>query len=532
MGAMTLVARVTFLVLVGATFAAFFVAQRLKSAPPVIDVNSLAQLLLAQRRRQARRATTSAVVLKVADDVDGRRRQPRRRPGPAARRRRPVARLPAAAAATGTARPTTAAARPTASTGCASRCATRAARRSSQQTMNVDTRAPRSEVCIGFRCNDPRKRMGNIISQGDRPVKIYIKGVSPRYATQFRVLRTDDGKPREVTRFELRGGRAPHGLGRAASTASRSPPGTYIVQSEVRDTAGNVGVTPAVLEVGADIPGRPGLTVRGIAAQPPLRPVTAGSRVEFRVDARGAPYRWRVRRVGRLGGAQARHGETDPLLAFRAPEGAVGRLPARAALRAAGTRPCRSSSRRRARSSMLVVVPTISWLGHRQGRRPAVRRLPELAGRRRHGALAARVRRRGRAAGRVRRRRRAAARLPRPPADPLRPDERPRPRAHAQPARQRPRGRAAARLAALGDAHARPPPAPLRQRRRAPGRDRRRQPAPRRAAARARVRGRPGRCRAPRSRPRPTRSARASRACARRRSRSRSASTRAARRTG
>src|SRR5215470_7699469 len=37
----TLVARITFLVLVGATFAAFFVAQRLKSAPPVITVASL-----------------------------------------------------------------------------------------------------------------------------------------------------------------------------------------------------------------------------------------------------------------------------------------------------------------------------------------------------------------------------------------------------------------------------------------------------------------------------------------------------------
>src|SRR4051812_25874686 len=34
-----LLARITFVVLVGATFAAFFVAQRLKSAPPVISVN-------------------------------------------------------------------------------------------------------------------------------------------------------------------------------------------------------------------------------------------------------------------------------------------------------------------------------------------------------------------------------------------------------------------------------------------------------------------------------------------------------------
>ena len=67
-----------------------------------------------------------------------------------------------------------------------------------QKTMNVDTRAPVSEVCVGFRCNDPQQREGNIISQGDRAVKIYIKGVSPRYATNFRLFRTDQGKPREV----------------------------------------------------------------------------------------------------------------------------------------------------------------------------------------------------------------------------------------------------------------------------------------------------------------------------------------------
>ncbi len=50
-----------------------------------------------------------------------------------------------------------------------------------QKTMNVDTRAPRSEVCIGYRCDDRRSGMGNIVSQGDRDIRIYIKGVSPRY---------------------------------------------------------------------------------------------------------------------------------------------------------------------------------------------------------------------------------------------------------------------------------------------------------------------------------------------------------------
>ena len=61
---MTLVARITFLVLVGATFAAFFVAQRLKSAPPVITVASLNRDFSPAVHPQK-----FSVFLKTADDV-------------------------------------------------------------------------------------------------------------------------------------------------------------------------------------------------------------------------------------------------------------------------------------------------------------------------------------------------------------------------------------------------------------------------------------------------------------------------------
>ena len=67
-----------------------------------------------------------------------------------------------------------------------------------QQTINVDTKAPRVRGLRRLPVQRPAGAMGNVISQGDRDVQIYIKGVSPRYATQFRVFRTDDGKPREV----------------------------------------------------------------------------------------------------------------------------------------------------------------------------------------------------------------------------------------------------------------------------------------------------------------------------------------------
>jgi hypothetical protein len=138
------------------------------------------------------------------------------------------------------------------------------------------------------------------------------------------------------------------------------PIGTYLVQTRVRDTAGNVGVTPSQFVVGA-IPGRPGLTVRGLAAQPPLRPVTEGQRVEFHVDARGAEYRWRVRRVGDAA-VRKRGSETAPVLAFRAPKGPSGvyLLELRSG-RWHTTVPFLVQAEKR--SSILLVVPTISWLG-------------------------------------------------------------------------------------------------------------------------------------------------------------------------
>ena len=65
---MTLVARVTFLVLVGATFAAFFVAQRLKSSPPVLDVHRIARYF-SPNGDGHRDVDHISITFKVADDV-------------------------------------------------------------------------------------------------------------------------------------------------------------------------------------------------------------------------------------------------------------------------------------------------------------------------------------------------------------------------------------------------------------------------------------------------------------------------------
>jgi hypothetical protein len=101
--------------------------------------------------------------------------------------------------------------------------------------------------------------------------------------------------------------------------------------------------------------------VRGLAAQPPIRPVTAGQRVEFHIDARGATYRWRVRRVGDSA-VRKRGSETAPVLAFRAPTGPSGvyLLELRSG-RWHTSVPFLVQAEKR--SSVLVVVPAITWLG-------------------------------------------------------------------------------------------------------------------------------------------------------------------------
>ena len=290
---MPLVARATFVVLVGATFSAFFVAQRLKSGQPVITVKGLATYF-SPNGDGKRDDNGFSVVLKVPDEVtvdvvnlDGDRVK-RLVEGRRVRAYSPLRLTWDGSTDAG----------PRAPDGqYRVRVALRDEGRSAivQKTMNVDTRAPRSEVCVGFRCS--RSDEGNIISQGDREVKIYIKGVSPRYATQFRLFRTDQGKPREVGELPSIPGGKHRLVWDGLIDGKPLDPGTYIVQAEVRDTAGNVGITPAEFEATA-IDGRPGITVRGLAARPPLRPVTEGRRAEFQVDSRGAPYRWRVRRVG------------------------------------------------------------------------------------------------------------------------------------------------------------------------------------------------------------------------------------------
>ena len=127
---MTTLARVVFLALVAATFGAFFVAQRLKGAPPVVQLKGQRWLSPNGDGRRDRaelelRVRESDVL--TADLID--------EAGSPVRRLRDGAADPAArarSASPGTAARTTARSRPTASTASAGPCSSRAARSSTR----------------------------------------------------------------------------------------------------------------------------------------------------------------------------------------------------------------------------------------------------------------------------------------------------------------------------------------------------------------------------------------------------------------
>ena len=143
-----------------------------------------------------------------------------------------------------------------------------------------------------------------------------------------------------------------------------APPGTYLVGFSATDKACNTGHFPIVMPPAPGTTPRAGVTVRYIAAQPPLRPVPAGSLATVYVDARQQPYRWALRRVGSKT-IVAKGSGSSFTLNVRLPAGRAGMY--QLALRAGGYRtvvpvvasvPAVSHQPR-----VLVVLPALTWQG-------------------------------------------------------------------------------------------------------------------------------------------------------------------------
>lgn len=144
-----------------------------------------------------------------------------------------------------------------------------------------------------------------------------------------------------------------------------APAGTYLVGLEVTDAACNTGYFPVVNPAPSGTTPHAGLTVRYLAAQPPLEPVVAGSRATVYVDARQQLYSWTLIRAGARKPIISAHSDDYKL---SVPVRASGAGLYELALSAGPNRtavPLAVNSPRPQR--VLVVLPALSWQGLNPG---------------------------------------------------------------------------------------------------------------------------------------------------------------------
>lgn len=354
-------ARVAFALLVLATFGAFFVAQRLKAEPSAVSSFERTRFFSPNgdgvkdvERFSFRLKESDDVTVDVVDADGGRVR--RLVTSQRARRGRPVRLRWLGTTDAGTRAPDGV---------YRARIVLRRQGRSVVPpfAFHLDTRAPQPAVVnVATGGGSLSDRVPPVTAPG-RPVRILIRGAGPRGRPRFRVLDTTVDPPRVVRTFRgRRGNRRARWDGRDEAGAVAGP-GTYLIAVGARDRAGNLGWGPRLPPRAGTIEGRPGVTVRGLAVQPPVEPVRAGELVTFRVDARGSAWRWQIRRVGEpRARKRARRAKRSTALTVRAPGGVSGvyLLEVRSGRRTARVPFAVQAADRQ---PLLVVLPAISWLG-------------------------------------------------------------------------------------------------------------------------------------------------------------------------
>jgi flagellar hook assembly protein FlgD len=145
------------------------------------------------------------------------------------------------------------------------------------------------------------------------------------------IYRTAPGRPRAV-RTELLDERSTQFDWDGTNDAGRRvSPGTYLAVVQWRDPAGNIGYSVPIDRSGlpllksdapARLPGRGGITVRYLGAQVQVTPAKARDRVEIQVDARRRHYTWDVRALGDATiRAHSTKAKTKTRVVFQAPGG-------------------------------------------------------------------------------------------------------------------------------------------------------------------------------------------------------------------
>lgn len=353
----SLLVRATFGLLVLATFAAFFVTQRLKRSTPVVERVCCARVF-SPNGDGVKDAAALRFDLPRGDDVtvsvvDGR--------GDEVRRLADDRRLPVGGPHRFSWDGRTGAGRVAPDGAYRLRVTLRRQGRSvvSPREVTLDTRPPAARV-LSVR---PARVLPGLRGPRGR-VRIRYQGPSDP-APWIGVYRTDGGRSRLVHSFAgPRFRQTAEWNGRVRGRLA--PAGTYFLTVTVRDRAGNPGSAPARLPpTPADGGGRAGVTVRYLSVAGPLEPVAAGAVVRFRVGPGSRRLRWALSRLG-AGRPLSRGRGRGALISLRVPRDARTGLHL-LRVQAGGHRaavPLVVRGRRRGR--VLVVLPAITW----QGRNP------------------------------------------------------------------------------------------------------------------------------------------------------------------
>jgi flagellar hook assembly protein FlgD len=227
------------------------------------------------------------------------------------------------------------------------------------------------DVEIGLDTKPPKPRVVSVTPEaasgpaflpqrGVDAVTVAVRGTEGRKADLV-VWRTDVSPARAVETIEL-GSRQASATWDGTIDGRPAPAGTYLIGIRVADRSGNRGSFPASRPPrSGGVQGRAGVTVRYLAAAPPLRPVVAGRRTTVLVDARGRRYTWALRRLGEPQ-VLARGRGDDYRLRLRAPRGQAGLYVLAIATRDHRTQvPLVVSAPVDRR--VLVILPALTWEG-------------------------------------------------------------------------------------------------------------------------------------------------------------------------
>jgi flagellar hook assembly protein FlgD len=191
---------------------------------------------------------------------------------------------------------------------------------------------------------------------------------APGHNPVVRLFKTAPGPIRLVRKEKLADGAKVWPWDGKTPSGRPVSPGTYLVSIETRDVAGNRGLSPALdrrglpaTSYGAKLPGHGGITVRYLGVRPPNVATPAGDPVEFFVDARRKPWTWSVRRIG-SGAATPSRRKTSARVRLHAPgrESGVYLMQVRTATHTTSV-PFAVQSAKRHR--VLVVLPVMTWQG-------------------------------------------------------------------------------------------------------------------------------------------------------------------------